>query len=130
MTLEIFSNNISTTLLLVGIGALWILSILRRRKLPPGPPGFPLIGNILQINMNDAVNEFHRLRQQYGDVFCVKLFNLPNIVINGKDALTELLVKHADALTDRPDNLFVYVFTHKLGKDVWIILYFFNFQIF
>ena len=78
----------------------------------------PWTGNILQINMNDVVNEFDRLRQQYGDVFCVKLFNLPIIVINGKEALTELLVKKANALTDRPDNLFVYVFIHKLGTDV------------
>ena len=74
-------------------------------KLPPGPRGYPIVGNIGQINFKDFINEFRRLRRLYGDVFMLRFFNRRVIVINGTEALKDLLVKEADALSDRPKAL-------------------------
>ena len=86
-----------------------------KRKLPPGPRGYPLVGNVGQINFEDLINEFRRLRKLYGDVFMFRLFNKPIVVINGPEAMKDLLVKEADALSERPDNM-VPNNPHNLGK--------------
>ena len=120
MALELFVVNFTTVtvLILVGVAAVCLLSVRRRKTLPPGPSGYPLIGNITQVDLTNTINEFPRLREQYGDVFCIKLFHRPNIVVHGREAITDLLVKHADSLSERPENLFINVFSKGLGKNV------------
>ena len=116
MALELLNINFTTVLIFIGVAAVFLLSIRRRKRLPPGPSGYPVIGNITQVDLTNTINEFPRLRKEYGDVFCIKLLHRPNIVVNGREAITELLVKHADSLSERPDNLFFQVITEGLGK--------------
>ena len=118
MALELLSVNFTTVFIFIGVAAVFWLSVRRRKRLPPGPSGYPFIGNITQVDLTNTINEFPRLRKEYGDVFCIKLFSRPNIVVNGRKAITELLVKHADSLSDRPENLFLEVVTEGLGKSV------------
>ena len=118
MALEFFVVNFTTLLILVGVAAVCLLSVRRQKRLPPGPKGYPIIGNITQVDLKNTISEFKRLRKEYGDVFCIKLFHRPNIVVNGKEAITELLVKHADSLSGRPENLFFHVTSKGLGKNV------------
>ena len=119
--IELFTVNFATALILVGICAIYFLFVRRGKRLPPGPPGYPLIGNILESDPKNTLTRFARLRKEYGDVFCLKMLNRPNIVVNGREAITELLVKNADSLSDRPDNLFIYVITQGLGKNFFLI---------
>ena len=118
MALELFVVNFATLLILVGVAAVFLLFVRRQKRLPPGPKGYPLIGNITQVDLTNTINEFPRLRQEYGDVFCIKLLHRPNIVVNGREAITELLVKHADSLSERPENLLFHVVSKGLGKSV------------
>ncbi|KAK3101810.1 hypothetical protein FSP39_006532 [Pinctada imbricata] len=87
---------------LIADAILIILNTKWKRNLPPGPRGFPLIGSIIEMKSKDRTEDFARLRKQYGDVFYIKLGLSEFIVINGTKALQELIVKRADALSDRP----------------------------
>ena len=100
-----------TEYIILAISVLLLILVLRYGfsgspyKLPPGPRRYTIIGNIGQINFKDFINEFKRLRKLYGDVFMLRFFNREIVVINGPEALKDLLVKEADALSDRPKAL-------------------------
>ncbi|XP_046567705.1 cytochrome P450 2D26-like [Haliotis rubra] len=69
---------------------LWLLTR-RPPGLPPGPPLLPFLGNVLSMGSDPRIT-FRRLRQRYGDIFSVYLFNKPLIVLNGYSTLREAIV--------------------------------------
>ncbi|KAL0426494.1 UNVERIFIED_CONTAM: Iridoid oxidase [Sesamum latifolium] len=73
---------------------------------PPGPPGWPLVGNIFDVGRTPHEN-FHKLRSKYGPVVSLKLGTLNTVVIQSAAAAAELFKKHDAALSDRkvPDSL-------------------------
>ncbi|XP_048253649.1 cytochrome P450 2D14-like [Haliotis rufescens] len=71
--------------------------------LPPGPPLLPFVGNVLSMGSDPRIT-FKELRQQYGDIFSVYMFNKPLIVLNGYSALRDAIVKNADDFSDRPHS--------------------------
>ncbi|KAL8509337.1 hypothetical protein ACS0TY_016515 [Phlomoides rotata] len=73
---------------------------------PPGPPGWPLIGNIFDVGAEPHVN-FHKLQSKYGPVLWLKLGNLNTLVIQSATAAAELFKNHDLAFSDRnaPDSL-------------------------
>ena len=111
-----FNFNFTAVLALFAIFAAFVLFIRRRKRLPPGPKGYPIIGNMTQVNMRDSVKEFERLRKEYGDVFCFKIMQKLHIVVAGREAITDLLVKQADSLSERPDIVFLKIFNMTLGE--------------
>ncbi|XP_063793846.1 cytochrome P450 2C23-like isoform X2 [Pseudophryne corroboree] len=68
---------------------------------PPGPRPLPLLGNILQIDFKNIVNEFVQLGSQYGPVSMVYLAQKPVVVLNGYDVVKEAFVEHGDVFSDR-----------------------------
>ncbi|XP_046558220.1 cytochrome P450 2H2-like [Haliotis rubra] len=48
---------------------------------------------------------FKKLRQQYGDIFSVYMFNTPVIVLNGYNTLKDAIVRNADVFSDRPHSM-------------------------
>ncbi|KAL0426495.1 UNVERIFIED_CONTAM: Iridoid oxidase [Sesamum latifolium] len=76
---------------------------------PPGPPGWPLVGNIFDVRRMPHEN-FHKLRSKYGPVVWLKLGTLNTVVIQSAAAAAELFKKHDAAFSDRrvPDSLTVY----------------------
>ncbi|KAK4432519.1 Iridoid oxidase [Sesamum alatum] len=73
---------------------------------PPGPPGWPLVGNIFDVGRMPH-ESFHKLRSKYGPVVWLKLGTLNAVVIQSAAAATELFTKHDAAFSDRrvPDSL-------------------------
>ncbi|KAL1566042.1 iridoid oxidase-like [Salvia divinorum] len=97
----------SLTWLAVFFAALFLLSKLRNRlRLPPGPPGWPIIGNIFDLR-TQTHRDFDRLKSMYGPVLWLKLGNLNTVVIQSAAAAAELFKKHDVAFADRkaPDSL-------------------------
>ncbi|XP_069079796.1 vitamin D 25-hydroxylase isoform X1 [Pleurodeles waltl] len=90
--------------------ALFLLAMLMVRQLlkqrrpkgfPPGPPGLPLIGNILAM----ATNPHVYMKQQskiHGQIFSLDLGGISTVVLNGYDAVKECLVRQSDVFADRP----------------------------
>ncbi|XP_069129911.1 cytochrome P450 2B5-like [Argopecten irradians] len=89
--------------------ALCIVTVLFLLKLfhvpnngPPGPPGYPVVGNFPLFISSDRSKLFHQLRGKYGDVFSLQLGSRRMVVINGYEALKEAFVKQADVFSERP----------------------------
>ncbi|XP_046585104.1 cytochrome P450 2U1-like [Haliotis rubra] len=98
---DIFAFSPTTVLLCVAVLVLLWLLTRRPSGLPPGPPLLPFVGNVLSMGSDPRIT-FKRLRQQYGDIFSVYLFNKPLIVLNGYSTLREAIVKNADVFSERP----------------------------
>ncbi|KAI3973176.1 hypothetical protein MKX01_020911 [Papaver californicum] len=63
------------------------------KSLPPGPPGWPVVGNLLDIGYKPQ-ETFLKLQQKYGAVFMLRLGAVNTVVITSADAATELFKKH------------------------------------
>lgn len=92
----------------------------RRGCLPPGPWPLPVVGNLLSIGSSQAGlgNYIRAARKRFGDVFTIHVGSLPVVIVNGRDAIREALVKNGDKccarypistlltfLSDKPEGL-------------------------
>ncbi|KAM9515453.1 cytochrome P450 1A5-like [Guaruba guarouba] len=75
---------------------------------PPGPRGFPILGNVLELRKDPHV-ALTRLSQRYGDVMEVRIGTRPVLVLSGLDTIKQALVKQAEDFMGRPD---LYSFRH------------------
>ncbi|VDC01480.1 unnamed protein product [Peniophora sp. CBMAI 1063] len=75
-----------------------------RQKMPPGPPGLPLVGNVLQLK-NEQWFRFSEWRRTYGDIFTLNVLGQPMIVINSYAIAADLLDRRANKFSDRPLNI-------------------------
>ncbi|KAF3768104.1 hypothetical protein M406DRAFT_70202 [Cryphonectria parasitica EP155] len=66
-----------------------------------GPPGLPLIGNLLSIR-TDAAAQYKEWSKTYGDVYQVQMGNVPIVVVNSAKAAKALWVGQSQALSSRP----------------------------
>ncbi|KAF5358754.1 hypothetical protein D9758_008596 [Tetrapyrgos nigripes] len=74
----------------------------RRLSLPPGPPGYPIIGNIFDIPRKREWVTYRDMSQKYdSDVIHLDLFGKPLIVVNSLKAATEL-DRRSSNYSDRP----------------------------
>ncbi|KZV73540.1 cytochrome P450 [Peniophora sp. CONT] len=71
------------------------------RKLPPGPPGLPLIGNALQI-VGKPWLKYSSWRKDYGDIIYLNAAGQPTVVLNNAKIAAELLDRRANIYSDRP----------------------------
>ncbi|KAM8987259.1 cytochrome P450 1A5-like [Ara ararauna] len=69
---------------------------------PPGPWGFPILGNVLELRKDPHV-ALTRLSQRYGDVMEVRIGTRPVLVLSGLDTIKQALVKQAEDFMGRPD---------------------------
>lgn len=68
---------------------------------PPGPPTFPLIGNLHQLGTKIHLN-LNTLKDIYGPVYSIFLGRMPVVVISGISAAREALVDNRDTFAGRP----------------------------
>lgn len=60
-------------------------------KLPPGPRGLPIIGNVLEPR-GDAIGYFTKCFRDYGDIVFVRFLGVPMCLINRPDCIESVLV--------------------------------------
>ncbi|XP_068595090.1 cytochrome P450 2F2-like [Brachionichthys hirsutus] len=109
--------------MLVSLILLWlclvflILQIKSRRpkNFPPGPLVLPIVGNILQLSLENPLKDFERLRNSYGDVYSLFIGSKPAVVINGLKAMKEALITKAIEFAGRPQDLYVNDTTQNKG---------------
>ncbi|XP_054780070.1 cytochrome P450 76T24-like [Prosopis cineraria] len=88
------------------LSCLWILIFFHQKqnpkssKLPPGPPPFPIIGNILEIGKNPH-QSLSKLSKTYGSLMTVKLGSITTIVISSPTMAKEALHKHDSTFSGR-----------------------------
>ncbi|XP_066451531.1 cytochrome P450 2K4-like [Eleutherodactylus coqui] len=101
-----------STLTLYILPLLLLLYILKSLKLwtsdapagnfPPGPPRFPVIGNLHMINLRRPNETFMKLSKQYGPVFSIQMGNVKMVVLSGYETVKSALVDYADEFAERP----------------------------
>ncbi|KAJ6546378.1 cytochrome P450 [Mycena sp. CBHHK59/15] len=77
-----------------------------RKNLPPGPPGLPLIGNLLQIPFNVPWVTYKSWARKYGDIIHVSVVGQPLMFLTSPQAVTELFEKRSAIYSDRPELVF------------------------
>ncbi|XP_028637510.1 cytochrome P450 2C12, female-specific-like isoform X2 [Grammomys surdaster] len=91
--------------LVLSLAFLLLLSLWRqssgRGKLPPGPTPLPIIGNFLQIDLNDTSQSLAHFSKTYGPVFTVYFGSQPTVVLHGYKAVKEALIDHGEDFSER-----------------------------
>ena len=84
-------------------------SLLLSRKLgksvPPGPWGWPIIGNLTSLGPLPHLS-LRKLAQKHGDLMFLRLGSVPCIVISSSAAAKDFLINHDLEFAHRPDKLF------------------------
>ncbi|KAJ7644946.1 cytochrome P450 [Roridomyces roridus] len=79
--------------------------IYRSRKslpLPPGPKGWPLIGNVLDMPKSHSWKKFAQWGEIYGGIMSITLLGQPFVIINDPEIAKEILDKRGGNYADRP----------------------------
>ncbi|KAJ8463546.1 hypothetical protein ONZ51_g10187 [Trametes cubensis] len=92
---------------LLTIGAIFATFLSRRRvraraPLPPGPPGIPFVGNVLDVPHLQPWVASWNLSSQYGDVISFSTLGQTTIVLNSVAAASDLLGKRSSKYSSRP----------------------------
>ncbi|KAG7447374.1 cytochrome P450 [Guyanagaster necrorhizus] len=81
---------------------LYKLCTARKLRLPPGPRGLPIIGNIYNVPKRDEWIAYRDMAQQYNsDIIHLNLMGTSLIVINSREAARELFDKRSAIYSDR-----------------------------
>ncbi|RPD58783.1 cytochrome P450 [Lentinus tigrinus ALCF2SS1-6] len=94
---------LSVSILAVSVFALVYLK--RRRSaapLPPGPPGWPIIGNLFDYPKEDLAKGLFELHKRYGPLVHLSIFGKSTISIGSFEAASDLLDKRSANYSDRP----------------------------
>jgi cytochrome P450 len=70
-------------------------------KLPPGPPSYPLIGNLLQLGPSKLHQSLTKLSKTYGPIMSLKIGTINTVVISSPKITKEALHKNDQALSNR-----------------------------
>ncbi|KAJ1376173.1 Cytochrome P450 [Sesbania bispinosa] len=73
----------------------------RRRRIPPGPPGFPVIGNLHMLGKLPH-RTLEALAKRYGPVMSLRLGQVPTIVISSSESADQFLKTHDVVFASRP----------------------------
>ncbi|KAK0193992.1 cytochrome P450 [Armillaria mellea] len=101
--------NSSLLSVAIASGILWLCYLFylsrnhRRLPLPPGPKGFPLIGNLWDVPAKYPWLTYTRWTATYGDILYLDTPGNPTVVINSAQAAMDLFEKCSGIYSDRPD---------------------------
>nr|QLC36636.1 cytochrome P450 2X24 [Kryptolebias hermaphroditus] len=87
----------------------------RPKNFPPGPPTLPVLGNLLNLNLENPLQDFERLRKSYGNVYSLFIGPKPAVIINGLKVMKEAMVIKATDFAGRPQDLFINDITQRKG---------------
>ncbi|MCD9645353.1 hypothetical protein HAX54_034209 [Datura stramonium] len=75
----------------------------KKKKLPPGPKGLPIIGNLHMIGQN-VHQDLHQIAKKYGPIMSMRFGVVPIIVASSPHAAEQFLKIHDLVFASRPNN--------------------------
>ncbi|KAJ3729886.1 cytochrome P450 [Lentinula raphanica] len=82
--------------------SLYKLFFSRKYPLPPGPKGWPLIGNAFDMPKTHAWKTFAEWGKIWGPIMSIKVLGTPFIIISDPEIADEMLGKSGSLYADRP----------------------------
>ncbi|KAL3339465.1 hypothetical protein AABB24_028196 [Solanum stoloniferum] len=73
----------------------------KKKKIPPGPRGLPLIGNLHMVGKN-ILHDLHKIAKKYGPIMSMRLGLVPVIVASSPYAAQQFLKNHDLVFSSRP----------------------------
>lgn len=75
-----------------------------RFNLPPGPRGWPVVGNLFQVARSGKhfFEYIEDIRQIYGPIFTLQMGSRTMIILSGADLIHEALIKRGPTFASRP----------------------------
>jgi cytochrome P450 len=103
------THVIDVSILLSFFIAFRAIHIYRRRGLPypPGPSGWPIIGNLLDIPSTSTWLAYTEFSKKYGHIVYYRILGKDIVVLNTIKPIKDLLEKRGDVYSDRPVFPFV-----------------------
>ncbi|KAK5687688.1 hypothetical protein LTS10_001828 [Elasticomyces elasticus] len=105
------NNNSRTAAIGIAIGCIALLGLYRLlqvgsrdKRLPPGPPTLPILGNLHQVPISGLAKKFQTWGEQYGGVFSLKFGSSTVIVLFDRKAVHDLLDKKGNIYSERPHS--------------------------
>ncbi|GMT11355.1 hypothetical protein PFISCL1PPCAC_2652, partial [Pristionchus fissidentatus] len=111
----------SPLLLLLLLLFLYYNFVHKRRRFPPGPTPWPLVGNFPQMDLANPHRTILKWKKKYGPVFTIWLPK-PIVVLASREVLDEALIKQADTFAARPSSFLYRMFTGSHHEGDGIIL--------
>ncbi|XP_066289124.1 cytochrome P450 2D4-like [Branchiostoma lanceolatum] len=97
--------DLPTCLVATCVILLTYLYLQRSRNLPPGPRGWPIVGNIPMVAKSAFLPAtLMELSKQYGDVMTIYNCRSPYIILTGYETIRTALVKRAEDFSSRVFN--------------------------
>uniref|UniRef100_A0A0C9S7A2 TSA: Wollemia nobilis Ref_Wollemi_Transcript_9408_1861 transcribed RNA sequence n=1 Tax=Wollemia nobilis TaxID=56998 RepID=A0A0C9S7A2_9CONI len=85
---------------------LLLFSLLGRgstKRLPPGPPAWPVVGHLHLLEKNRPLHQtLHRLAQRYGPIMFLRLGSRPTLVVTSSSLARECLATNDRIFASRP----------------------------
>ncbi|KAJ8320952.1 hypothetical protein KUTeg_002539 [Tegillarca granosa] len=89
------------TLVLIGVASILIYFLLKYRTYsataPPGPKGYPFIGNTFQIDTKKLHISLSAFAKEYGEIYSVNVFGRNAVVLNSPELVREALLREPNA---------------------------------
>lgn len=120
---EMVQNNINSILealqaqpmllffFIIPLFFLYLFSTSRRKRYPPGPLGWPLIGNMMMMDQLTH-RGLAKLAQKYGGVFHLKMGYVHKIVISGPEEARQVLQVQDNIYSNRPKTVAISYLTY------------------
>ena len=82
-----------------------LFAVIERKRLPPGPRAWPLIGNLNSLSSNPQQPHklLTNLARTYGPIITFKFGKETGIILSDFSLIKEAFITKADILSDRPE---------------------------
>jgi len=95
-----------STKLIAGVAGLLGYILLKRyrlrSRLPHGPRGYPIVGNVPQMDQQRPHETLFEWSKTYGAIYTVNFLGSYIIVLNSEEAIREMLVEKSSDFAGRP----------------------------